>query len=99
MPKNSYAPYKNPDILAVVSQWFEETYGTTAHKENGFLTVHDLYQSYSEYTLDPKYLHYRLNVNEFAKCIVACKILDIGGRFRYAPSYVPTVSAITRATA
>lgn len=99
MPKNNYAPYKNREILDLVSKWFAETYGETAAKEDGFLTVHDLYQSYSEYTLDPKYIHMRLNVNEFAKCIVACKILDIGGRFRHAPSYRPTPSAITRATA
>lgn len=99
MPKAAYAPYKNPKILALVSQWFEETYGTEASAEDGFLTVKDLYQSFSEYTLDPKYIHERLNVNEFAKCIVACKILDIGGRFRYAPTYDPAPSAITRATA
>lgn len=99
MPKNSYAPYKNPEILALVSRWFKEIYGETAAKEDGFLTVADLYQSFTEYTLDPKYAHQRLNINEFAKCIVACKILDIGGRFRLAPSYKPAPSAITRATA
>lgn len=96
---NTLAVYRNPDILALVSKWFEETYGETASKDNGFLTVRDLYQSFSEYTIDPKYVDVRLNVNEFAKVIVACKILDIGGRFRYMPEYEPAVSAVTRATA
>lgn len=96
---NKIAPYKNPEILALVSRWFEETYGDVAAKDDGFLTVHDLYQSFSEYTVDPKYIHQRLNASEFAKCIVACKILDIGGRFRVAPTYEPAPSAITRATA
>ena len=95
---NKLAPYKNPETLALVSQWFKETYGDTAGKKDGWLTVADLYQSFSEYTVDPRYIHQRLNVNEFAKCIVACKILDIGGRFRYVPSYRPAPSAVTRAT-
>lgn len=99
MPRVAYAAYKNPEILALVSAWFKETYGEEASAEGGFLTVKDLYQSFSEYTLDPKYIHQRLNINEFAKCIVACKILDIGGRFRYVESYDPAPSAITRATA
>lgn len=95
---NRLAPYKNPEILALVSEWFEATYGTEASRENGFLTVQDLYQSFSEYTLDPRYINQRLNASEFAKCVVACKILDIGGRFRLTPHYQPAVSAITRAT-
>jgi len=96
---NTLAVYKNPDILALVAKWFKETYGQIAALDDGFLTVKDLYQSYSEYTIDPKYIHQRLNLNEFAKCIVACKILDIGGRFIHRPEYEPAVSAITRATA
>ena len=96
---NTLAVYRNPEILALVSKWFEETYGKVAALDNGFLTVKDLYQSFSEYTVDPKFIRQRLNLNEFAKCIVACKILDIGGRFVYRPEYEPAVSAITRATA
>lgn len=96
---NKLAPYKNPEILELVFQWFETTYGNEAISPSGFLTIEDLYQNFSEYTVDPKYVHQRLNINEFAKCIVACKILDIGGRFRYEPSYEPARSAITRATA
>ena len=96
---NKLAVYNNPEVLAIVSEWFEKTYGKVAAVDNGFLTVKDLYQSFSEYTVDPKYLQQRLNLNEFAKCIVACKILDIGGRFVHRPEYEPAVSAITRATA
>ena len=96
---NKLAPYKNPEILELVSTWFEQCYGVEAYDNDRFVTIEDLYQSFSEYTVDPKYVHQRLNINEFAKCIVACKILDIGGRFRYEPSYEPAVSAITRATA
>ena len=96
---NKLAKYKDPEILSLVSQWFEEIYGTEASADEGFLSLEDLYQSFTEYTLEPKYTHQRLDINQFAKCIVACKILDIGGRFRYAPTYQPAVSAITRATA
>lgn len=93
------APYKNPEVLEVVSQWFKETYGETAQKRNKVLIVYDLYQSYCEYTIRPEYTHQRLNASEFAKCIVACKILDIGGVFQHRPTYEPAVSAVTRATA
>lgn len=97
---NTLAVYRNPDILTLVSQWFSDTYGVTASKQGGgFLTIRDLYQSFSEYTIAPKYADRRLNMSEFAKCIVACKILDIGGRYRYVPDYEPAPSAITRATA
>lgn len=95
---NKLAPYKNPKILELVSKWFEVTYGEEAISPNGFITVEDLYQNFSEYTLDPRYVRSRLNINEFAKCIVACKILDIGGRFVHRPEYEPAPSAITRAT-
>jgi hypothetical protein len=96
---NKLAKYKDPETLALVSNWFKEIYGDEAHADTGFLTIHDLYQSFSEYTIEERYLHQRMNVNEFAKCVVACRILDIGGRFRYQPTYEPAVSAITRATA
>jgi len=98
MPKINYAAYKNPETLAVLLRWFEQTYGTTASKEDGYLTIQDLYQSYCEYTIDPLYVSQRLNINEFAKCVVACRILDIGGQFVHRPSYQPAPSAITRAT-
>jgi hypothetical protein len=96
---NRLAVYNNPEILAMVSRWFKETYGEVAALDNGFLTVKNLYQSYSEYTIAPEFIHERLNLSEFAKCIVACKILDIGGRFMYRPEYEPAISAVTRATA
>jgi len=96
---NKLAVYKNAEILALVSKWFSETYGESAYKEDGFLSVRDLYQSFSEYTLDRRFIDKRMNLNEFAKCIVACKILDIGGRFRYVPNYEPRPTAITKATA
>ena len=96
---NTLAVYKNQEILALVAKWFEETYGHEAHLEKGYMTVEDLYQSFSEYTIAPQFIRQRLNINEFAKCIVACKILDIGGRFRLVPTYEPAPSAITRATA
>lgn len=96
---NRLASYKNPEILELVSTWFKTTYGETAQKQSGFLTVADLYQSFSEYTISPEYAQYRLNIQEFAKCLVACRILDIGGVFMYRPEYEPKPSAITRATA
>lgn len=95
---NKLAPYKNPDTLKLVAKWFEKTYGEEAVAVGKFLTVEDLYQNFSEYTLNPRYIHQRLDINQFAKCIVACKILDIGGRFVHRPEYEPAPSAITRAT-
>lgn len=96
---NRLAVYDNPEVLRLVSEWFKVTYGVTAHAEVGFLTIRDLYQSFSEYTIGRAFIDRRLNLSEFAKCVVACKILDIGGRFVYVPTYEPIRSAITRATA
>ena len=96
---NTLAVYRNPEILELVSTWFQETYGEVAYTKNGFMSVRDLYQSFCDYTINPQFADRRLNLNEFAKVIVACKILDIGGRFKYVPTYEPAPSAITRATA
>ena len=96
---NTLAVYKNPEVLETVMDWFQATYGNLAVDYSRFLGVQDLYQSYHEYTTDPKYVFKRLNVNEFAKCLVACRIIDIGGSFRLIPNYEPAPSAITRATA
>lgn len=96
---NRLASYKNPETLELVHRWFKTTYGNTAQKDRGFYTVSELYQSFSEYTIDPEYADRRLNLQEFAKCLVACKIIDIGGVFMHRPEYAPKPSAITRATA
>lgn len=96
---NSVAVYRDPVILALVSKWFEDTYGVSASSGDGYLMIVDLYQSFSEYTIGRQFAYQRLNIDQFAKCLVACKIIDIGGRFRVVPTYQPSNSAITRAKA
>lgn len=96
---NKLARYKDPEVLAFISKWFAEVHDNQFHREDRFVGLTDLYQSYHEYTMPIKCTAFRMDINMFAKCIVACKILDIGGRFRHVPTYEPAPSAITRATA
>ena len=93
---NRLASYKNPEILEVVATWFERKHNNDI---DYFVTLAELYQSYYEFTLPPMYTFQRLNINEFAKCLVACKIIDIGGKYTHLPDHIPAPSAITRATA
>lgn len=96
---NKLAAYKDEQILTFISEWFADVHGNNFYSDERFVTLIDLYQSYCEFTLPMVHYELRMDINTFAKCVVACKILDIGGRFRYAPTYEPAPSAITRATA
>lgn len=96
---NTLAKYKDPEVLQFLSDWFEDVHGNSFARDGEFVTLADLYQTYHEYTVPIQYTRFRMDINTFAKCVVACKILDIGGRFRYQPTYDPAPSAITRATA
>lgn len=92
---NKLAVYDNPDVLRVVAGWFERKH------QNSFpgASLYDMYQSYSEYTLSPRLVYQRMDVSSFAKCLVACKIIDVNGGWSYEPDYTPKRYEITRATA
>lgn len=92
---NKLAVYDNPEILKVVSQWFEEKH------ENRFASasLDDMYQSYCEYMISPVFTRQRVDIHAFVKCLVACKIIDINGAWSFEPEYTPKRYEITRATA
>lgn len=92
---NKLAAYKNPDTLQFVRSALEPFLSDppTVHP-----TLADLYQHYHEYTTPPEYDRYRMDGATFAKCVVACRIVDTGGGFRYVDSYKPARSAIAYAT-
>lgn len=89
---NKTALYKNEHILNVISGWFNNTPPTQDAR-----TLPQLFQLYHEYTTDPNLTFARMSINDFAKCLVACKIIDISGKFTYIPEYTPSKSAVTRA--
>lgn len=96
---NKLALYKNPEVIAVVNEWFQTTHDNDFYEPAKILGVADMYQSYHHFTLPIQYTHYRMDINMFAKCLAAAKILDIGGRWRYAENYQPSKYELTRATA
>lgn len=96
---NKVARYKDEKTLQFISEWFKDIHDNDFYFSGQFVGLLDLYQTYHEFTTPQAYADYRMDASTFAKCLVACKILDIGGRFRYAPDYEPAPSAITRATA
>lgn len=96
---NKLARYKDEKVLTFISEWFKDIHQNDFYELGKYKVLEDLYQSYHEFTTPMSYVEYRMDMSTFAKCLIACKILDIGGRFRYAPDYQPAPSAITRATA
>lgn len=95
---NKTAVYRDEHILGVVEAWFKEAHNNEYGEKGVFVTVHDLYQSYCEYTIGREYISARMTMSQFAKCLAACKIVDIGGRWRYIKEYQPTNYDLTRAT-
>lgn len=93
------AAYDTPRTKEVVAQWFEEKHDNEFRLDDRLATIADLFQSFHEYTTPIVYTYERMDVSTFAKCLVACKIIDVGGWWVYRPDYTPLRYEITRATA
>lgn len=86
---STLTPYRDKTVLSTVEDWWDQTYPNNKatkpnviHPDGWFerepVTILHLYQSYCEYTLALALYPSRLDLNQFAKCLVACHILDIG---------------------
>lgn len=106
---STLVPYRRTEILDVVSAWWVSTYPDgkaefpstslpDGWSERNPLTVLHLYQSYCEFTLAKQHFDKRLDLSQFAKCLVACAITDIGsGSWRHLPNWVPKDYELRRA--
>jgi len=106
---NKLAPYKDEAIIKAINKWWRETYPfNEAHVDNHrdfstfeelkVLTISDLYQSYYIWCEPIKNANFRLTKDQFAKCLMAARIIDIGGRWRQATDWEPTEGQIRRVT-
>lgn len=108
---NKLAAWKESALIEAVDKWWHETYpfneanadnhptGQRAYPRHiPVLKLGDLYQSYYMRTVAPNMAAFRLSQEEFAKCLMAAKIMDIGGKWRQATEWEPTEDQIRRVT-
>jgi len=97
---NKLAPYKNPQIMARVEEWWADAYPTnTTYSAGEFIDVIDLYKQYLSYVEHDATTDAWLDPNQFAKCLIAAKICDIGGYFEKLPNWEPKEYELRRARA
>lgn len=89
---NKLAVYKDQSILDEVDKWWQRAGFHVAPFE-------DLYQSYYEYTVLPVRANSRLSADQFAKCLMAIRVLEIDGRWKQVAEWQPTPDQIRRVTA
>lgn len=78
---NRLAPYKDPDILQFVREWFQTTHHNDYYQPGIVLTLDDLYDEYYQHCTPQVYNRYRLNQPQFEKVAHTAGIWDLGGRF------------------
>lgn len=93
---NRLAPYKDPDFIHFMRDWFEKNYANDAHVPGHVVTALELYQNYHEYTTPSWLYEYRLEFPRFLKVLRACRITDIGGRWQRLDYVTPTERQIRR---
>lgn len=108
---STLSPYKNEDILKTIEAWWKETYPENKAQgepnkfdKNGWFTrypvsILDLFQSYCEYTLPKERYEARLEIDQFAKCITQCRIMDLGGTWVRSEDWEPKDYEVRRAVA
>lgn len=90
---NRKAKYDDEKTLKIIREWFENQ-GTF----NGNLK--ELYQSYYEYVVAPEYVFERMDIHTFAKCLVACRIIEVvQNHWALRENYTPKRYEIVKATA
>lgn len=96
---NRTARYDSEYTLSVIRLWFKQNHENKYKRDNAPVSLEDLFQSYHRFTASPSRAFDRMDIHTFAKCLVACKILDMGGYWELRPNYTPKRYEITRATA
>lgn len=96
---NKLAPYNNPETMAKIKDWWKESFpDNTAGSFDSAMHIIELYQSFEGYTKMNVYSADWIDANQFAKCLVAAKITDIGnGTWKMLEKWVPKEYEIRRA--
>lgn len=104
---NRVAAWQNPSIVGAVDSWWKDQFpyneanATTvaAYKAVPTVTIMDLYDLYYSWADNWRYRSFRLNFDQFAKCLMAARVMDIGGGiWRQAVDWEPTADQIRRVT-
>jgi hypothetical protein len=95
---NKLAPYRNEAIMHSIRKWWVDTYPNNRAEAELPLHAIELYKSYSKWRggLEP-FMDDYMDVNQFAKCLVAAKIADIGGIWSMLHNWEPKEYEIRRA--
>lgn len=91
---NKLATYKDPAFINAVNNWWRQSYPFNEAKTS----IDDLYDSYYGFALDGRMRFWRMNFDQFVKCLMAARILDVDGVWRQANDWTPTIDQIRRAT-
>lgn len=92
---NKQAPYKDQKRMRSIRDWWTITYPDNRAQA----TMIELYFSYQQYAgLDVSHVSF-IDPNQFAKCLVAAKIADTGGRYAMIDIWEPKAYEIARAKA
>lgn len=96
---NKRAPYNDPDTMATISDWWRVTYPENkAGNYDAPMHIIELYQSYENYTGMNRYSQGWMDVNQFAKCLVAAQIADLGnGTWQILENWTPKEYEIRKA--
>lgn len=97
---NRQAPYKNPIITTKINEWW----GTISQPQNQVghwrspVGIIDLYDSWQAHSNISPYSPDWLSPNQFAKCLVAARIADLGnGTWRQLEGWEPKAYEVARA--
>jgi hypothetical protein len=92
-------PFNEANVGTVVHESGKPQYSTQGVTINSDrVVIDDLYELYYRWAGDWHHRFYRLNFDQFAKCVMAAKIMDIGGKWRMATDWNPTPDQIRRVT-
>ena len=99
---NKQAAWLDETIIEAVDTWWHKQFPLNEANyinANRTVTVEDLYHSYYDWATQWERRAYRVNLDQFAKCLMAARIMDIGGIWRQAAEWNPTADQIRRVTA
>ena len=96
---NKIAPYNNPATLQQVQDWWTSAHpeGRAEHTRAVVSALMGMFLDYDEYTGQVLWSPNYITPNQFAKCITALQITDIGnGTYAHLPSWTPKHYEIAR---
>lgn len=92
-------PFNEANVDTVTNPPGSHIYSRQEHTLNpDRVVLEDLYELYYRWAGKWENRFYRINFDQFAKCVMAARIMDIGGRWRMATDWNPTPGQIRRVT-